>query len=64
MVDGQEIKDGKTYGCHIDLLDGDEPDGCVLDYGAPDDCTMGRTPSGRARRSKWTCKYWKDVKHQ
>jgi hypothetical protein len=25
---------------------------------------MGRTPSGRARRSKWTCKYWKDVKHQ
>ena len=42
------------YGCHVELLEGDEPDGCVLDYGAPTECLHAR-----GRRTKWTCPYWR-----
>lgn len=47
-----------TYGCHVDIADGGQPDGCVLDYGTPHDCVFGVFPSGRVRRSKRTCAYW------
>lgn len=42
------------YGCTVDLAPDEEPDGCVLDYGAPSDCTYAR-----ARRTKWTCPMWR-----
>lgn len=56
------VKNGVTYGCHIDLSPGERPDGCVLDYGCPSDCIMGTTASGRDRKSKWGCPYWKPDK--
>lgn len=59
--DETDVKDGVLYGCHIELLDGEEPDGCVIDYGVHMDCIYGLTPSGRPRKSKWTCRYWKPV---
>lgn len=61
MRAGQEMKNGKVYGCHVDLTNDDEPDGCVVDTGDHGDCIYGFTPSGRERRSKWTCKHWKPV---
>ncbi len=64
LPEGQVEKDGVVYGCHVDLKDGDHPDGCVLDYGQAEDCTFGCTPSGRARRAKWTCNFWRAVKTQ
>jgi hypothetical protein len=48
-----------SYGCHVDLAPGEHPDGCVLDYGAPQDCNFGVFPSGRIRRSKKTCPHWR-----
>ena len=41
------------YGCTVDLALDEEPDGCVLDYGAPTDCIYAK-----ARRTKWTCPFW------
>lgn len=42
------------YGCTVELDPGEEPDSCVLDYGAPSDCTHAKN-----RRVKWTCPYWR-----
>lgn len=47
----------EKYGCHCDLEDGMEPDGCVLDYGKPEDCVYARL-----RGSKDKCEYWKPIK--
>lgn len=44
------------YGCHCDLEYGMEPDGCVLDYGKPEDCVYARL-----RGSKDKCEYWKPI---
>lgn len=54
-------KNGVLFGCHVDLADDEEPDGCVIDYGEPLDCVFGFFAHGRPRRSKWTCKYWRPV---
>jgi hypothetical protein len=54
-------KNGVRYGCHVDLLDGEEPDGCGVDFGAYEDCTYGTYKDGKPRRTKWTCKYWRPV---
>lgn len=59
---GCVIRDGKTYGCHIDLADDETPDGCVLDEGRMEDCLHGTLGSGRERKSRWTCPYWKVVR--
>lgn len=58
---GQITRDGKTYGCRVDLSDDEEPDGCVIDR-CPSDCNFTVLPSGRTRTSRWTCKYCKPVK--
>lgn len=42
------------YGCVVDLAPDEEPDGCVLDYGAPSDCMYAKS-----RRTKWTCPMWR-----
>lgn len=59
---GQVTRDGKTYGCHVDLGHKEEPDGCVLDYGCPDDCVYARHKNGVARDTRWTCEYWRVVR--
>lgn len=45
------------FGCHVDLMDGDEPDGCVFDYGNPGDCRLAQAlhqkGKGRADCSEW-----------
>lgn len=46
----------EKYGCHCDLEEGMEPDGCVLDYGKPEDCVYARL-----RGSKDKCEYWKPI---
>ena len=56
------VKNGRIYGCHVDLLAGETPDDCVIDYNAPEDCVFGHGPTGIARRSKWACKHWKPFK--
>lgn len=45
------------YGCHCDLEPHMEPDGCVLDYGAPQDCVH----AGRSGATKEGCEYWKPI---
>lgn len=53
-----DVKNGKCYGCHVDLAPDEQPDGCVVDYGAHSDCMYATFASGRKRRSKWTCEHW------
>lgn len=55
------VADDRTYACHVSAMAGDEPDGCVLDYGVATDCDHGVLPSGRLRRSKLTCAHWRRV---
>lgn len=45
--------DEHLFGCTVDLAPDEEPDGCVLDYGAPVDCIYAVR-----RRTKWTCPFW------
>lgn len=42
-----------TYGCHCDLEPGMKPDGCVLDYGNPNDCVHARGISNREECNEW-----------
>ncbi len=42
------------YGCVVDLAPDEEPDDCVLDYGAPGDCNLASR-----RRTKWSCSMWR-----
>jgi len=44
------------FGCHCDLEDGQQPDGCVLDQGRPQDCVYARSAG-----SKQKCKYWQPI---
>ncbi|WP_019584169.1 hypothetical protein [Thioalkalivibrio sp. ALE16] len=44
------------YGCHCDLVPGEQPDGCVLDEGKPEDCVHAH-PGMR----KEQCHYWRLV---
>lgn len=62
LMSGRIVRNGVEYGCHCEAVDTREIDGCVIDDGRPDDCNYGRFPSGRARRSQWTCKFWKPVR--
>ena len=56
------IKNGVEYGCHVELDFGEKPDDCVLDLGENEYCMFATLESGRPRRSKWTCEYWKKIK--
>ena len=47
---------GVAYGCHVDLCDGEQPDGCVLDDGNPGGCDYALT-----RRKRETCQFWQPV---
>lgn len=52
---------GDRYGCHVDLAEDEEPDGCVLDYGQPHDCIYATFPSGRIRKRRETCMHWRKI---
>ena len=53
---------GVKYGCHVDLADDEQPDGCVIEYGGHRDCIYATFPSGRLRRTPRTCRFWKPIK--
>lgn len=46
------------FGCHCDLEPGMEPDGCVLDYGRPEDCVHSH--SGKVKQRE-RCEHWKPI---
>ena len=48
------------YGCHCDLEPGANPDGCVLDYGRPQDCihAPALVSAGKGREA---CREWRAV---
>lgn len=61
LPSGRVIRDGVEYGCHCDLCDDEDADGCVIDYGSHEDC-MFAFINGKKRRSRWTCAEWKRVR--
>ena len=48
------------HGCHVDLEEGMEPDGCVLDEGRPHKCIYANRLL-REGKSKTACEYWKPI---
>lgn len=49
--------DEVRYGCHVDLFDGAEPDGCVIDEGNLHDCIHAKEGMRKEQ-----CEYWRIVK--
>lgn len=47
------------FGCHCDLEPDMEPDGCVLDYGRPEDCVHSH--SGKVKHRE-KCEHWQPIK--
>jgi hypothetical protein len=47
---------GIKYGCHVELIDGEEPDGCVKDDGQDWACIYA--PKHRTREA---CRYWRPI---
>lgn len=47
---------GKVYGCHCDLEEGMEPDGCVIDSNERHDCLYAAHIEVKEQ-----CKYWKII---
>lgn len=47
---------GKAYGCHCDLDDGMEPDGCVIDSGERHNCIYAKDISVKEQ-----CEYWRVI---
>lgn len=47
---------GKAYGCHCDLDDGMEPDGCVIDSGERHNCIYAKNISVKEQ-----CEYWRVI---
>jgi hypothetical protein len=55
---GKEAVKGEpvAYGCHVDLCDGDKPDGCVIDEGRPQDCVYASRLN-----DKQSCSFWRPI---
>ena len=53
---GKMVAEPVKYGCHCDLAEGMEPDGCVIDEGRPQDCLYAQRLG-----SKDKCEYWKPI---
>jgi|SRR5690554_6319886 len=47
---------GKAYGCHCDLEEGMEPDGCVIDSGERLNCIYAKDISVKEQ-----CEYWRVI---
>lgn len=43
-------------GCHLDLEEGQEPDGCVLDEERPEHCIYAKHIDAKQK-----CQYWRPV---
>lgn len=54
-------KDGVRHLCFVEYLEGEAPSRCVVDVDHPSSCDFGILPSGRERKSKWTCPHWKPL---
>lgn len=52
--------DQVRYGCHADLDDGMEPDGCVLDEKRACDCVYAGILE-KAGKGKHECDHWKPI---
>lgn len=48
---------GLKFGCHCDLEEGMEPDGCVIDEGLLRNCVYAKP-----NMVKEQCEYWKPIK--
>jgi hypothetical protein len=48
--------DSVKYGCHVDLEQGEQPDGCVIDEGRPQDCIYAKEGMRKEQ-----CSYWRVV---
>lgn len=48
------------HGCHVDVEDGIEPDGCVLDEGKPEKCIYAKRLH-REGKDKTACEYWQPI---
>jgi hypothetical protein len=56
----QAPQGGVTHGCHCDIEQGFEPDGCVLDEGNPNDCVYAMQIL-RKGQEKEACSYWRPI---
>lgn len=52
----QKREPGKRYGCHCDLDEGMEPDGCVIDSGERHNCIYAKDISVKEQ-----CEYWRVI---
>ena len=41
------------YGCHCDIYDGEEPDGCVIDTGEFGNCTLAERGGRKEQCEQW-----------
>ncbi len=48
------------YGCHVDIEPGLDPDECVMDFGAFDDCRIAKKLQLEGK-CKTDCPHWKPV---
>ena len=48
------------YGCHVDLLPGDRPEGCVLDSGRAVDCLVAQSLKASGL-GKSECMHWRPI---
>jgi hypothetical protein len=54
------LEEPVPHGCHCDLEEGMEPDGCVLDEGRPQHCSLAGSLL-RAGKDKTDCEYWRPI---
>ncbi len=47
---------GVKFGCHIEIADGEEPDGCVKDWGDENGCVYASR-----HKTREGCRYWQMV---
>ena len=61
LPSGRVIRNGAEYGCHCDIADDEDVDGCVIDSNAHEECIFAYIKD-KKRRSRWTCSEWKRVR--
>lgn len=52
---------GTKFACHVEAEAGEQPDGCVLDYGCPADCDHAWRHTGWTRKTRESCRFWLPV---
>lgn len=59
--DGTITRQGKRWGCHLELDFGQAPDGCVAMDGDHSHCDFGYLRPRVRRSTRWTCPHWKEI---